>query len=69
MKLGVFTVLFANKGFEEMLDYVKESGLDAIELGTGSYPGTVHCNPGELLESPIKLKEFKKAIDDRGLLS
>ncbi|TDL73606.1 sugar phosphate isomerase/epimerase [Rhodococcus qingshengii] len=68
MKLGVFTVLFANTGFEEMLDYVKESGLDAIELGTGSYPGTAHCNPDELLESPIKLKKFKKAIDDRGLL-
>ena len=27
MKLGVFTVLFAEKSFEEMLDTVKEAGL------------------------------------------
>jgi len=36
MKLGVFTVLFANKPFEEMLDYVKAAGLDAVEIGTGN---------------------------------
>jgi sugar phosphate isomerase/epimerase len=30
MKLGVFTVLFANKTFKEMLDHVKASGLDAV---------------------------------------
>ena len=35
MKLGVFTVLFADKSFEEMLDTVKEAGLHAVEIGTG----------------------------------
>ena len=34
---------------EEMLDYVEEAGLDAVELGTGNYPGDAHCNPDELL--------------------
>ncbi|MBO1911663.1 sugar phosphate isomerase/epimerase, partial [Microvirga sp. 3-52] len=33
MKLGVFTVLFADKSFEEMLDHVQAAGLDAIEIG------------------------------------
>ena len=42
MKLGVFTVLFADKNLEEMLDYVKNAGLDAVEIGTGGYPGDAH---------------------------
>lgn len=67
MKLGVFTVLFGYKKFEEMLDYVKESGLEAVEIGTGCYPGNAHCNVDELLEDESKRKAFKKAVDDRGL--
>ncbi|RBN37521.1 xylose isomerase, partial [Priestia megaterium] len=38
MKLGVFTVLFADLSFEEMLDKVKAAGLHAVEIGTGGYP-------------------------------
>ncbi|MGA9174052.1 MAG: sugar phosphate isomerase/epimerase, partial [Thermoactinomyces sp.] len=56
MKLGVFTVLFLKKPFEEMLDYVKEAGVEAVEIGTGGYPGPAHCNPDELLEDEGKLK-------------
>lgn len=68
MKLGVFTVLFSKMEFTEMLDYVKESGLDAVEIGTGCYPGDAHCKPKELLEDEKKRKQFKKEIEDRGLI-
>lgn len=68
MKLGVFTVLFSQKSLEEMLDHVKSKGLDAVEIGTGGYPGNAHCNPSELLEDNSKRNEFKKAIDSRGLI-
>ncbi|PTM59945.1 sugar phosphate isomerase/epimerase family protein [Desmospora activa] len=67
MKLGVFTVLFSEKSFEEMLDTVKAAGLEAVELGTGGYPGTAHCDPATLLEDDAKLKSFQRAIADRGL--
>ena len=33
MKLGVFAVLFAQKSFEEMLDYVKQQGYKQLKLG------------------------------------
>ncbi|RBW69684.1 sugar phosphate isomerase/epimerase family protein [Bacillus taeanensis] len=67
MKLGVFTVLYQDLPFEQMLDKVVEMGVEAVELGTGTYPGTKHCNPDELLEDASKLKNFQQAIDKRGL--
>ncbi len=67
MKLGVLTVLFASLPFEEMLDRVKAWGLEAIELGTGSYPGSAHCNPDELLADTAKLKAFRRAVESRNL--
>ena len=67
MKLGVFTVLFGAKPFEEMLDYVVDLGLEAVESGTGAYPGDAYCKPEELLGSEKKLKAFRQAIRKRGL--
>ena len=67
MKLGVFIVVFGGKTLDEALDKVKELGLDAVEIGTGNYPGDAFCKVDELLENEDKLKEFKKAIEKRGL--
>jgi len=67
MKLGVLTALLSDRPLDEALEYVVESGLDAVELGTGNYPGNAHCNPFELLSSAKSLNEFKAKIEDRGL--
>ena len=58
-EIRVFTVLYQNLPFEEMLDKLCEMGVEAVELGTGNYPGNSHCNPDELLENSEKLKHFK----------
>lgn len=68
MKLGVFSVLFGGKPLEEALDYIASKGLDAVELGTGGYPGNAHCDPDTLLADAGKLREFKQAIESRGLM-
>ncbi len=67
MKLGVFTVLFANKSFTEMLDYVKAAGLDAVEIGTGCYPGNNHCPLDTLLEDEGARNAYMEEIHSRGL--
>ena len=67
MKLGIFAVLFGEMSLEETLDYIKKSGLETVELGTGNYPGNKHCNPAELLADEDKIKRFKEAIEKRGL--
>src|SRR5262245_52484656 len=68
MKIGVFAVLFGDKPFEETLDYLVELGVEAVEIGTGAYPGDAHCKPGELLRSERKLRAFKEAVAGRALV-
>ncbi|MBM7605070.1 sugar phosphate isomerase/epimerase [Metabacillus crassostreae] len=68
MKLGVFAVLFNDKSFEDMLDRVKASGLNAVEIGTGCYPGNSHCDLDALLESEDKRKEYIAKVKERDLI-
>jgi sugar phosphate isomerase/epimerase len=67
MKIGVFAVLFGDKPFEETLDYLVELGVEAVEIGTGAYPGNAHCDPVALLNNAARLEAFRQAIDRRGL--
>lgn len=68
MKLGVFAVLFNDKSFEDMLDHVKASGLHAVEIGTGGYPGNTHCDLDALLESEEKRSEYLAKVQERDLI-
>ncbi|MCK6256594.1 sugar phosphate isomerase/epimerase [Fictibacillus sp. KIGAM418] len=67
MKLGVFTVLFSDMPFEQMLDHVKKAGVKAVEIGTGNYPGNAHCNLDELLDSEEKRQDFLHQVKSRDL--
>lgn len=68
MKLGVFMVLFGDRSLEEALDFVASKGVKAVEIGGGGNPGNKHCKPAELLENETALKNFKKAVESRGLI-
>lgn len=68
MKLGVFTVLFSHKSLDDMLKDVSAKGLEAIELGTGGFPGNAHCPIDELLNDRVALQRFKQKIADYGLM-
>lgn len=68
MKLGVLTVLFQDRPLDQALDQLVDMGVEAVELGTGSYPGNAHCNPSELLKDKGAITAFKKNITDRGLI-
>ncbi|NGP43939.1 sugar phosphate isomerase/epimerase [Bacillaceae bacterium SIJ1] len=67
MKLGVFTVLYQDLAFEDMLDKVKAMGIEAVEVGTGAYPGQAHAPLEDLLADDAKVKAFQEAITSRGL--
>ncbi|UJW56351.1 sugar phosphate isomerase/epimerase [Bacillus sp. A116_S68] len=67
MKLGVFTVLFSQNNFEDMLDIVQKSGVQAVEIGTGCYPGNAHCHLDELVESEELRKDYLEKVASRGI--
>ena len=67
MKLGVFTVLYQDLPLEEALDKLAALGVEAVEIGTGNYPGSSHCDPDELLGDAAKARAFKDAVESRGL--
>ncbi len=68
MKLGVLTALFGDQPFEKVLDYLKNAGLDAIELGAGNFAPKNHCDPDILLYNDKEFEKFKKIIDNSGLI-
>lgn len=67
MKIGVLTVLLQQLPLEGALDYVREAGLDTVELGTGNFSSAAHCNPDELLADAGRLRAFQQAFESRGM--
>ena len=67
MKVGVLTALFGGMKLNDVIEYVSKLGLEAVEIGTGNYPGAPHINVGELLRSGKKIKEYKKKLADKDL--
>lgn len=68
MKLGVLTVLLADKSLEETLKYLKSMGVTAVEIGCGGYPGTAHCDAKELIKDKNQIKEFKDITRKYGMM-
>lgn len=68
MKIGILTVLFQDRPFEAALDLIASLGIEAVEVGTGGFPGTAHCDAGACLADAAKAKAFKNAVTSRGLV-
>ena len=63
MKIGVFTVLFAQRPFEEALDFIKEAGCEAVEIGTGGHPGGAHCDLDSNWYEAREMYAYGKSVD------
>ena len=67
MKLSVLAVALADRSLDEALAFLKERGVQQVEIGCGGYPGKAHCDPQVLLHDEGKLKEFKAAFERHGI--
>jgi sugar phosphate isomerase/epimerase len=65
--IGVFDPVFEKLSLDEMIDKISGMGIEAVEIGTGGYPGTVHCPVQEMLDDPAKLRAWKKKFEDRNI--
>jgi sugar phosphate isomerase/epimerase len=61
MRLGVFTVLFSDRPFEDVLQYISSLGVNTVEIGCANYPGDAHLSP-EILKDKDKIKKFKELL-------
>lgn len=71
MQVGVFSFVFQPLiQFEKALDWIADAGATVVEIGSGDYVaenGSPYCVPRDLLDSPAKLKKFRKAVESRKL--
>ncbi len=67
MKLSVFSPVLAKMSLKEALKYLKDRGVDSIELGCGGFPGTDHADAKVLVKDKKKAAELKKIVDDSGV--
>jgi sugar phosphate isomerase/epimerase len=68
MKVGVFTTVFRDLAFDEVLDRLAGLGVQALELGTGNWPGSSHCDLDDLLADESSLRRYRQAVAASGLV-
>ena len=66
--IGVFDPVYDQLSLEAMLDKISALGIEAVEVGTGGYPGASHCPVAELLADPAKARAWKKKFEDHKIL-
>jgi sugar phosphate isomerase/epimerase len=67
LKLGVFTPVFNEFGFEDMLNRAQQLGLQTVEIGTGGNPGTAHLDLDKLLANPSERLDYLAKVAEHGL--
>jgi sugar phosphate isomerase/epimerase len=67
VKLGALSVVYQDIPIESALDRLAQLGLEAVELGTGNFPGSAHCDPDVILADPGIAKTLTRAVASRGL--
>ena len=67
MKLSVFAVLLGQMPFDEAAKYLADSGVQAVEIGVGGFPGKSHCNPAEFLKDKSKIANLLGTLEKNNL--
>ena len=68
MKLGVFTPVFGTMKLDQVLEKVRAlQHVQALEIGTGGWPGSDHLDIDALLDKKPCVAEYRKRIEDAGL--
>jgi len=68
MKLGLFTPVFGGLNAGDMLAKVRAlEKVQAIELGTGGWPGHDHIDFDTLVADRAAAEQFRRMVDDAGL--
>jgi sugar phosphate isomerase/epimerase len=67
MHIGMITDSVADLDFQAMLDVAARLGMEALEFGCGNWSTAPHLDLDELLQSAAARRNFRAALDDRGI--
>ncbi len=67
MKIGLYSDSLSEMSFEKMLDWLVDLGIEAVEIGTGNFSSSPHCDLESLVQDESARGSFLGAIRDRGL--
>ena len=67
VKIGVFAVLYQDLPLEGAPDRIAALGVEAVEISTGNYAPSTHCDLHALLADREAARRFKEGIEGRGL--
>jgi len=62
--IGVCDPVYKHLSVDAMLERISTLGLEAVEIGTGGYPGSWHCPVEQLLADPAKPRAWKNKFDE-----
>jgi sugar phosphate isomerase/epimerase len=69
LKLGLFTPVFGQLNFEGLLrEVARYPQIQALEIGTGGFPGTPHIDVDACLANPDVARDYVARIADAGLI-
>lgn len=63
MKIGLFTVLYNDKPFEEVLKFISKLGYEAVEIA--AWKGSTHINLDSVLKG--EASEYRRTVERYGL--
>lgn len=68
-RLGIVTEAFANRPLGEVMDWLTKEAptVEGLEIGTGAYAPTTHCDMPSLLHDAAARKRWLAEISSRGL--
>jgi sugar phosphate isomerase/epimerase len=67
MKLSVLANCYGSKTLDETLSIFSKLGVEAVEIGSGGYPGKAHANPDILLNDEAEFKKFMATFEKYGI--
>lgn len=68
IRIGVFDAAFQEMPLEQMIEFVKELKIEAVEIGSGNDPGQAHCNREALLVDEASRRDFLNLFRKNGLI-
>jgi sugar phosphate isomerase/epimerase len=67
VKIGLYTDSLQDLSFEDALDWIAAQGVESVEIGTGNFSPSPHCDLDSLAGSAEAAQRFHEAIRARGL--